>query len=121
MSNGKVEMSAVRVSNIYLIRMKKLKGGRMVIRNKRVIPAHYLKHNVIGNQHGSKMVVDFTHKHGTGQMIGIIDKAKGIVNFDAKAFIPEGYLKGRGFQLMGYDLHAVKTNLNTRRNGCRMR
>jgi hypothetical protein len=115
MAEQKVEMTSVRVSNIYLVRMKKLKGGRMAVRSKRVIPVHHLKHNVTGNQHGTKMIVDFDHKYGAGQMIGLIDKAKGVVNFDAKAFIPEGYLKGRGFQLMGYDLHAACTNLNARR------
>lgn len=115
MAQQKVEMSTVQVSNIILVRMKKLKGGRKAIRTIRKIPIHALKHTVSGNQYGTKLVVDFDHKYGAGQMIGMVDKVKGIVNFDAKAFIPEGYLKGRGFELAGYDLKANLTNLNARR------
>jgi len=114
MTQEQIESSVVRVSNIHLIRWKKLRGGRLVIRALRTIKAHELKHSYSGNQHVKRMVVDFDHKYGAGQMIGVVDKEQGKVNFDAKAFIPEGYLKGRGFKLEGYNLRVNVTNVGRR-------
>lgn len=115
MTQSKTTMTAIKVNNIHLVRTKKLKGGRFAVRSLRVIPLHCIKTTVSGNQHRLKMVVDFDHRYGVGQMIGVVNKEKGEVNFDAKAFIPEGYLKGRGFELMGYSVEANLTNTGKRR------
>lgn len=101
-------MSVIRVSQIHLVRSKKLKGGGTAVRNLRTI---YNPKTTISETGG--ITVDIDHRWVEGQLVGQTDMAKGTISI--KEDIPlvlKGYLKYRGFKLVGYNLDATLTNTN---------
>lgn len=50
------------------------------------------------------ITVDIDHPWASGQMVGKVDKDAGTVSFNDSTLDYRGYLKGRNFKLVGYNL-----------------
>lgn len=99
---------SVKVDAIHIVRYKKLKGGKLAIRSRKVIRCG---RTVIED---GKVTVTYVAKNGEGKLIGTIDTAAGVINLHTESFIPAGYAKGRGFVVVGYNCSANITNTNRR-------
>lgn len=92
-------MSTLRVSQIHLVRSKKLKSGKVATRHHKII---YNPKTSVGID--GAITVDVDHRWASGQMVGKVDKNAGTVHFEDKPLEYKGYLKGRNFKLIGYNL-----------------
>lgn len=101
----------IRVKSIYVVRRKKLKGGRTAIRSLRTL--RRLSQTIEPAEGGRQLIVDILDPHVKGQFIGLIYD-EGHVTFTPRDIEFSGYMKGRGFEITGYDLEARRTTLNAR-------
>ena len=101
-------MDNIKISEVHLVRMKQLKGGRKVVRNHRKIT------NVKTKVEGKVITATFDHRWAKGQMVGEVDQAKGTLTMKESSLELRGYLQYRKFQLVGYTPTAQRTNLNRR-------
>ncbi|MNQ03246.1 hypothetical protein D3C85_159440 [compost metagenome] len=58
------------------------------------------------------ITVDIDHQWASGQMVGKVDKATGTVSFNDSTLEFKGYLKGRNFKLIGYNLDVRFTTIH---------
>lgn len=101
---------SIRLNDICLVRYKKLKGGRLVIRNRKT-----LRGLVVNSSPSGELLARFRAKNGTGSLVGKIDRNAGTLSMNLESFVPAGYAKGRNFRVVGYNISANVTNLTGRR------
>lgn len=102
-------LSSIRIQTLYLVRVKQLKGGRRAIRNlRRLTP----KTEQVQAPKGILLKVSYEGTHGLIQMEGLVDQVSDRITVNPTRVELKGYLKTRRFELLGYDLNAIRTNLH---------
>jgi hypothetical protein len=100
----------LRVSEIHLVRSKKLRSGKFATRHLKTI---YNPKTTIDEK--GVITVDVDHRWAEGQLNGQTNLSQGSVALnETTPLVLKGYLKGRGFKLVGYNLEARITNTNRR-------
>lgn len=98
---------------VHLVRTKKLRSGKRVVRSLRTI------HNpptTLTEKDGKRLIaVDIDHKWAVARLDGMIDPASGNASLNTTSCEVRGYLKGRNFEVVGYNFEARITNENLRR------
>lgn len=102
-------MQSLRVSQVHLVRTKKLKSGKNVVRSLRTI--HNPKTILIPNGSKTTITVDIDHKWAAIEMVGAVDRHTAVASMDTKSLELRGYLQGRGFKVVGYNFTANITNV----------
>lgn len=102
---------SVSVTDVCIVRYKKLKGGKCVVRSRKFIRGLKTTYSPSG-----ELRAEFTAKNGIGSLTGRYDKETARLRMDLKNFVPAGYAKGRNFKVLGYNISANVTNVTRRRN-----
>lgn len=105
--------TSVKFTVLHFVRTKKLKSGRVVVRNRKML--FNPKHSVEVVDGVTYIDVEFDNHLAVGKMRGILDPVTG--NFRATVSDCKllGYLVGRGFSLMGYNLKVNHTATGKKR------
>lgn len=105
----------VSMSMVHFVRVKKLKGGRTTTRNIRTV--HKPKTSV--KIEGGKTVIDvIIDRHDvSASLTGTLDRSAGTIQMTPTSVVLKGYMKGRNFEMVGYNLDVKLTNPTRRSKG----